>query len=82
MSTSDEFSSLIAGINKAVGNDWNSPRSRMYIAATLETANRRAEKSEIDLGMEKSVNQRVLELLKETFVERLARSTLENGERS
>jgi hypothetical protein len=65
-------SDIMLQIDSVVSNDWSSPRARLYIAATIEESNRRAEKAEVALGMEQAVNKRVLELLKETFVERLA----------
>jgi hypothetical protein len=75
-----EISDILARIDKAVTNDWNSPRSRLYIAATIAAANREAGKAATELEFEKAVNKKIQELLKEVFVERVASMELKLDE--
>jgi hypothetical protein len=51
-------------ISKYVGDDWSTPRAKMYIAHTLLSWKNSATGLESELNFERAVNKRVLEITK------------------
>lgn len=52
-------------IDKTIGKDWSTARSRLYIAAELTVLTQACERLQKELDFERAVNKRVDEIVKE-----------------